>query len=496
MDATGTLKSEVNPRHVFLLLAGYFALHLLFRCFVSDSIELDEAEQLLLTQELRLGYGSQPPLYTWLQAGVFSLLGTNVFALAVVKNILLFLTYFFVYSSTKEITNDNNRAIIAMVSLLLIPQIFWESQRDLTHSVLGTTVASCTLFVTMRLLKTGKPAYYVLLGLCAGFGIVSKYNYAVFLVALLLALCSLKNLRAQLLNRKILISIICMLLVTSPHLYWAITNVKATLSQVDKFQISRSLGLLPSYLLGLQKLIRAVASFVGLLLPVYALFFYRKGTTLSVATDDRDYPLLIQRTLLAGLVLCLLMILFFKVTLFKDRWMQPVLFATPVYLATLPWARLTPVNARRYAQFTVLIAMAVLLLMPGRTIFASQLDTYNRLNSPYSALSAQLRDAGFKEGVIVAQSRLMGGNLKMFFPGSVVLAPEVPLFRYQTESDWLIVWDATKRAEMPDRLREFATRLAPTDLNALQPRYVQSLYKYSTDRSMRLGFLLVRREAR
>ncbi|MRR07853.1 MAG: phospholipid carrier-dependent glycosyltransferase, partial [Deltaproteobacteria bacterium] len=307
MDSELTLKSKVNPRHVFLFLAAYFALHLLFRYFVSDSVELDEAEQLLLTQELRLGYASQPPLYTWLQAGVFSLLGTNVFALAVVKNILLFLTYFFVYSSTREITNDDNRSVIATVSLLLIPQIFWESQRDLTHSVLGTTIASCTLFVAVRLFRTGKLSYYVLFGLCTGLGILSKYNYGVFFVALLLSACSVKSLRPRLWDRKMIVSILCLFLVISPHLYWAATNVKATLSQVDKFQMSRSLGLIPAYIAGLQNLASASAAFVGMLIPGYALFFYRKGTAVVASGPEGDYALLVKRMLLAGLFLCLLL---------------------------------------------------------------------------------------------------------------------------------------------------------------------------------------------
>ena len=494
MDAALELKSEeISPRHVFLFLAGYFVLHLLFRCFVSDSLELDEAEQLLLTQELRLGYGSQPPLYTWLQAAVFSLLGAKVFALALVKNILLFLTYFFVYSSAKEITNDINRSVIAMVSLLMIPQIFWESQRDLTHSVLGTTIASCALFVVVRLFKTGRVRYYVLFGLCAGAGILSKYNFGVFLVALLISGCTVPNLRRRLLDRKMLVSIFCLLLITAPHFYWAFTNVKATLSQADKFQMSRSLGLIPSYLLGLQRLVKATVAYLGMLLPVYALFFYRKGTTLSAVGEESDYALLVKRTLLAGLLLCLLMILLFKVTVFKDRWMQPLLFATPVYLATLYWTRLE--NTRAYVRFGLFVAVVVLLLMPVRTMFASQLGDYNRLNSPYSAFSAQLRGAGFSGGVIVAQNRLVGGNLKMFFPDSVVLAPEAPHFGYPKDSDRLVVWDATKKPEMPEALRVFAAEVLPAGVNMLEPCFIESSLKYSSDRTMRLGFVVVRKEA-
>ena len=62
-------------RWVPLGLALYFGLHLISRVLVSPSLELDEAEQLLYLQALSLGYGFQPPLYTWLQALVFAFIG-------------------------------------------------------------------------------------------------------------------------------------------------------------------------------------------------------------------------------------------------------------------------------------------------------------------------------------------------------------------------------------------------------------------------------------
>lgn len=487
--------SEFNTKRIFLFLALYFTIHLVVRIFISDSAELDEAEQLVLTQDLRLGYGSQPPLYTWLLSGLFSFFDNKILALAVVKNCLLFLSYLFVYLSAKEITRDTNRAVIAMLSLLLIPQIFWESQRDLTHSVLGTTIAAGTLFVMVRLLKTGRLHYYALFGICAGAGLISKYNYGVFWVALFLAGCTIKNLRPRLLHRNMLLSVFCLLLVASPHLYWAITNMHATLSQAGKFKVGHSLGLLASYSLGFRKLLMAVVSFLGLLIPVYALFFYKPEARDVTASTDDDYAVLIRRTLVTGLGLCILMVLLFKVTVFKDRWMQPLLFATPIYLVTLPWMRFNPASVRRYASFALLVALAVLLIMPGHILYASHTGTLTRLNSPYAVLSAQLRQVGFQGGLIVAQGRLLGGNLKLFFPESVIEAPEVPAFTSPSDTDRLIVWDATTNPEMPEGLHRFAGTLSAVDLNSLPAQYIQAPYKYVADRSMRLGFVLIQKGA-
>ena len=78
----------------FLLATGiYFVLHTVIRVAFSDSLELDEAEQVLFGQWLEWGYSSQPPLYTWLQKAFFSLFGTSVLALALLKNGLLFILY-------------------------------------------------------------------------------------------------------------------------------------------------------------------------------------------------------------------------------------------------------------------------------------------------------------------------------------------------------------------------------------------------------------------
>src|SRR3954470_20838878 len=51
---------------LLLLLAGYFVLQIGLRLITSNAADLDESEQLLATQHLQLGYGPQPPLYTWL----------------------------------------------------------------------------------------------------------------------------------------------------------------------------------------------------------------------------------------------------------------------------------------------------------------------------------------------------------------------------------------------------------------------------------------------
>src|ERR1700749_157064 len=86
-----------SARKIFGLLLIYFTLQIILRVCISSSLDLDESEQLVLTQKLSWGYGSQPPLYTWIQFGFFRMFGISVFGLSFLKNILLFCTYLFTY---------------------------------------------------------------------------------------------------------------------------------------------------------------------------------------------------------------------------------------------------------------------------------------------------------------------------------------------------------------------------------------------------------------
>src|SRR5262245_13051750 len=86
-------------RWLFILLGIYFGLQIVTRSLVSNSLRMDEAEQLLLIQEWSWGYGSQPPLYTWMQKILISAFGINVLALSLLKNALLLSIYSFVFLS-------------------------------------------------------------------------------------------------------------------------------------------------------------------------------------------------------------------------------------------------------------------------------------------------------------------------------------------------------------------------------------------------------------
>jgi len=262
---------QIISKWFLLGLLLYFAAHILLRTVVSSSLESDEAEQVLFTQWLQGSYLSKPPLYTWLQIFFFEIFGTNVFALSLLKNSLLFSTYVFVFASARLLLKDTRLALLAALSLLLIPQISWESQRDLTHSILVTSLSAMSFYVVLRLLESQTRRHYLWLGISIGLGTLAKYNYAIFISAILITLLTYPKGRSALANQRAFITLAALLIIVLPYLLWVSSHFGTVASSLHDLDIGPRNFLIK----GSARLIYVSLMFLGPLCLIYLLLFPR-----------------------------------------------------------------------------------------------------------------------------------------------------------------------------------------------------------------------------
>lgn len=71
------------------IFCGYFLVQVAIRLAFGPALELDEAEAFFYARHLSIGYSAQPPLYFWLQWGLFQVVGEGLLALALLKAMLL-----------------------------------------------------------------------------------------------------------------------------------------------------------------------------------------------------------------------------------------------------------------------------------------------------------------------------------------------------------------------------------------------------------------------
>ena len=462
----------------FLALCGYFALHIALRVALSGSLDYDEAEQALLSQWLLAGYTEQPPLYTWIQYFLFALFGKNVFAVSLLKNGLLLLTYTCVFFAAEGILRDTRSAILAALSLLLIPQIGWESQRDMTHTTLVVFAAAATLWQVMRLIKAQSLTNYCILGLLLGTGILAKANFALFLAVVLLTLSSFSEGRKVIFSKKIIVSLLITTAFSGPYILWMVDNQDIVFSATHKFE--REIENYWSK--GAVSLITTSFQFLTPLWLIY-LCIFPSGFGLKQNHKDGFHQQFLNRYMLFLFLVLVVVVLAGKVTFVKDRWLQPLLFVVPIFF----FARLSPIaiTQTRYALFLRIVAvtaLAIYLAFTIRVVGASYAESFYllkhdielifntrvvpppytgsfcRLNYPFNTFAEEMRRLGFTNGLIISDNRFIAGNLNIQFPGSTALIPEYRFERLVDRTRYsqaAVVWQAAQSLAIPADLQIF-----------------------------------------
>jgi 4-amino-4-deoxy-L-arabinose transferase-like glycosyltransferase len=497
--AIARIKGSRASTLLLAFLSAYFVLQAALRIASLSSLGLDDAEMAVITQEFAAGYGSQPPLYNWIQILATDIFGLGVPAFVITHFLLLWLTFVFMFLSARVVLEDDVKAAAVALALFTLPQIGWEAQRALTHSVLSITTASFTLYVALVMLKTGSWGSYLALGLALALGVLSKYSYVPFALALLIAAATIPSLRPRILSVRFAAALLLMALLLVPHLHWVATHEAETLSRTRKFKIQQDTGLLLAWGEGLFSTILAAVSFAAASVLVFAIAAFspmKRAAAGAVAkAGPQDLRTLILRMVVIALALVVVMVLATRVTYVKDRWLQCLLIALPLALFILFEDRLTP---RRQGLLIILSALMGLGAMAGLAVASLDPDLYGDPPSaaaPFGAISEQIRAHGFEKGYVLADNSYIAGNLKLHFPESTVAEPEYGLWPAEPEGQTapvLLVWSQAKRTSPPGSILRLLQELCGRKtLNEIEVFPLSGLYEHSATLPFRVNGALV-----
>ncbi|MBB3135596.1 4-amino-4-deoxy-L-arabinose transferase-like glycosyltransferase [Rhizobium pisi] len=431
-----------DMRWIFILLAAYFTLQFGVRLATSHSLDLDEAEQAFRSQWLAAGYGPQPPFYNWLQYTVFQFAGVSLAALSVVKNLLLFTSYLLYGLTARLILRDKALAAIATLGLLTIPQMAFEMQRDLTHTVAVFFSATVFFYGFVRSLKQPSLSSYLVAGIGIGFGLLAKYNFAILPAAALVAALADARLRPRIFDWRLALTAAVALLITLPHLFWLRDNLHfATARTMEKMTASDNASYPMQVAMGVGSLGLAIIGFAGLTMAVFAAVF---GKSLRAAfAAHSEWTRLIERMMLVFVIGILLLIVFGGAAGIKDRWLVPMLFILPLYLCLKIEAAgvVTDRAFRRFIAVIAIIMIGVPSALYGSVAAARFTGHYERLNRPYATMLETLRQQA-EPAAILAGDSLLAGNLRQDIPGVPVVSMDYPGFNPDLSSrrPLLLVW--------------------------------------------------------
>ena len=478
--------SSVTTVQLFTFLATCFGLHALLRWLVTETAGMDDVDQVLRAQIWSWGYGPQPPLYTWLTKIFLGTFGYSVLSMLLLKELLMLSIYALVYATARRITSNHLCGLLATVLLQTNFSISWEAHRDLTHSVLASAFSVATLYMFLCL-KSQRWRDYLLLGFCFGLGILSKYNYVIVWLGLMVAALSLPEMRPLLFNRKMLVALLLMLAICAPHFVWFARHPELAFSSVWKLKMDTT-GHWAAIARGLGSWGAAILGHAGPMTALVAVMFGMRlrGSFLGMTPEQR----FAWRALLAILAIVTINIVVFRVTGLRDRYVQPLFVWVPVLLVCLVSDRISRLHLRLLVPVGALSVIAIMLAAPGRVLLTERLHKHEVLNTPFRRLAADLSPEAAKVDCLVAENLALAGNLRLWFPDKLVVDPEVgPLFP-SGQRDALLIWDSAKSAEPPEELVRFAQAFTEQS-KVVKTSICQEILKYHHLRTISLGMAVV-----
>jgi lipopolysaccharide core galacturonosyltransferase RgtB len=357
-STSSTSRSRLeNPATFLGLAAGYFLFQTILRSFISPVADLDESEQLIFTQSFQWGYSAHPPLYTWLQMAVFKVFGPSILGLAVLKNMLLFGCYALIFGAAWRITRNVLAATVTGLSLIFIPQISWESQRDLTHSVLASALTAATVLSFFKAHESKHLRHYALLGLCFGLGMLSNYNYAVIALAMLAAAALMREFRPVILHPFMLLAVLVGLGLAAPHFLWAMDHSSVALGSVSELHRQPRTWHANAAWSAL-KLLSAWFSHIAAFAAAMLLLCWREWTPWRnwlVPAASR----FIAATLGIFLLFAYVALLLSEATAMRGRWLQPAYVLLPLFAGAILGQRVQAATARRVVIAAGVVAVSI-----------------------------------------------------------------------------------------------------------------------------------------
>jgi 4-amino-4-deoxy-L-arabinose transferase-like glycosyltransferase len=373
--------------------------------FFKNALELEDAEQAYYSQWLRWGYDDQPPLYAWLQYLINQIFGVqkgsfSVLRGAIFASILVSLAHF-----GKIMRLNEKKSELAVFTLVLVPVFIDFTFRRLSHTSLLCLVILLSFIVIQRLLQDKTWINYALLGFVVGIGVLSKYNYVLFLVAFGLVLFFDNGLRQIFFNKKMLLSIVLAGLLLAPHAYWLLgpdgyfTELRDSIALKTESKTS-------TVFYGIGPLFSLLLTFLKLMAPllvVVAIAYVLKRVSFSKPKTDW-----FMKFGLVQLSVLLLFFIVFNVQKVEERWLLPLLL--PFVVLLIRWVEFKSIH--KWSSGLFQLFLLVIAIQVVRTPIEKILDIRSSVHYGFEPLSEVLNNR-YATKKWILPNVTYGGNVRV-----------------------------------------------------------------------------------
>jgi len=387
----------------FLFLIIHLFIWTLIPSLTNVNLPLDTIEALAWGSNLDWGFNKHPPFSAFAVEIFYQVFGNQDWAYYFLSQIFVVSAFFVVWIFSKEFFKNQNYCLI---SVLLLEGVYFYNftTPEFNVNVSQLPFWALSVLYAWKGFKDNKTSDWLLFGLFAGLGILSKYLFIYLLVAM--DIFFIYMIIKKQANFKSLISLLSFFLVLLPHLVWLIENDYITITYGLHRTGTGDQNILDHFLhpvifLGKQ---------IGILIPLFVMFLFTISK-FKTKFNFKDKKLLFL--LAINIVPIILMFLTSLIMGIKIRtmWMTPFYLFFGVFLVYLFQKR---IDLKKINKFVV-VFLLLFILSPAIYSYVSISKTDKRTDYPGKEIARLVENRWYEnfsnEIGIVVGDEWFGGNL-------------------------------------------------------------------------------------
>ena len=396
------MKMAIYKKNISNLFYIFVSAHLIIWTLVpsltNKNLPLDTIEALAWGSNLDWGFNKHPPMSAFLSEIFYQIFGPQDWAYYLLSQICIAVSFLVVFKLAEDFFDNK---IYCLLSVLLLEGIYFYNftTPEFNVNVCLIPFWSLSVYYLWRGIKNNKITDWLLLGLFAGLGFLSKYLFVYLGLAIDVLLIYM--IYTKRLNLKCLVSFVPFIIILLPHIIWLTENDYVTITYGLLRTGSEEASILnhikyPAILLGKQ---------IGILLPFLLMIFVLvKKFKININLNDEKLLFLLSINLIP--------IFFIFLTSFTMGVKIRTMWMTPFYISfglLFVYILKSEINFEKMRTFSS-IFLILLLLSPILYSYVSTTKTDKRTDFEGKNLAKQAKVFFETEGEELGKMEYIKGN--------------------------------------------------------------------------------------
>ena len=375
---------QIKKRDINNILIIFLLMHLIIWTFVPSisniNLPLDTIEHLAWSTDLKFGYEKHPPLVAWTLRFFYEIFGNQDWAYYFLSQIFVISSFFTVWIFSKEFFKNKT---FSLISVLLLEGIFFYNftTPEFNVNVCELPFWALSVLYCWKGFQDNKSINWLLFGLFAVLGVLSKYLFVYLLVAIDVFLIFM--IVKKKIDFKCLISLIPFLLILLPHLIWLTENNYITIF----YGIQRTGAVDLNFLNHIQNPLIFLLKQIGILIPLFIMFsFFIPKLKVKLKLKDKKLLFLLAINLIP-------VILMFFTSIFMGAKIR-TMWMTPFYLFSgtlLVYIFQSKINLKKLNLF-ISTFIILFIFSPAVYLYVSITQNDKRTDYPGKEIASQVQE--------------------------------------------------------------------------------------------------------